>query len=480
MLSRYPATRLSIRSLIRLERSGRYEEALDAFGDGRGDKSFLPNAEAVSSTSHPEILLRFGSLIGFYGYKNAIADAQERSRNILTLAREHFLEQGNIEKILECESYISLSYWRSGEFREAIVWIEEALSHDIPATNSARLYSEVIRSLIFLSTGRNDENIVNCVAIERTMRKYGDAFLNGSLCTNLAVSYKRRGQNNEALQYLSLARYFHERSRHKTYLGTVHNNLAQLFKAEQKFESAHESADAAIKIYKKIKDRTREGSTWDTKAQIYLAERKLTDALAMADKSIKMLRAVPGSADLAESLLTKAKILLLSDSFSEAILSLVDAVNITRVQNGDDAAKSIVEDFEAAVVEGRTKGASPTINSDELELIVPASLSRYTKYKGVWINNGKLENAGIPRGALAIVIPGEVARGDLVAVLELKNRVVSCGFYDSEFGIVCLESDDDEPELFTEAEISMLGKIVGVCRTGKNADGKMVVESLCI
>ncbi len=480
MLSRHLATHLSTRRLVTLERSGRYEEALDAFGDRWADENFLPADEGIPAADYSETLLRFGCLVGFYGHKHAVSTAQERSKNILTLARERFIDHGDLQKIVECENYISLSYWRSGEFREAEVWIDEALSRDISPSCFARLYAEVIRSLIFLSTGHIEENVANCVAVEYTMRKYGDAFLNGSLCTNLALSYKRLSKNTEAMRYLSLARYYHEKSRHKTYLGTVHNNLAQLFKAEQKFGSAHESADAAIKIYRKLKDQTREGSTWDTKAQIYLAERKFREALEMADRSIKLLQAIPGSADLAESLLTRAKILLLSGSFSEAILSLVDAVNITRVQNGDGAAKSIIDDFEDALKVGRSEQTTPTIDSDELQLVVPASLSSYTEYKGVWITNGKLENAGIPGGSLVIVVPGEVARGDLVAVLELKNKVVSCGFYDSEFGIICLESDDNEPELFTDAEVTVLGKIVGVCRSGKGVDGKMVVESLSL
>lgn len=476
MLSPHPVTRLTSRKLVTLERSGRYEEALECFGSGWADDGFLPPDGLL--VNYSECLLRYGGLLGFYGYKCGLATAQERSRNILTLAHEQFVEQGDVDKIVECENYIALSYWRSGEFREALVWVDEALSRNLPSSNGARLYTEVIRSLVFLHTGQIEENIANCTAVEEDMRKHGDAFLNGCLCTNLALSYKRVFRNADSLEYLVLARYFHEKSGHKIYLGTVHNNLAQLFKVQGKFESAHEAADSAIRIYKKIKDRTREGSTWDTKAQIYLSERKVSEALGAAQRSIKLLQTIPGSADLAESFLTKAKILLLDGSFSEAILSLVDAINITRVQNGDDATKVVIEDFEAALKENRTPLLSPQVDPDELELVVPASISSFADYKGVWITNKKLENVGIPSGSLAIVIPGPVSRGELIAVLERKNSVVSCGFYDSEFGIICLESDDNDPELFMENEIEVLGKIVGVCRSGKGADGKMIVEPL--
>ncbi len=470
---------LTAQKLMKLERSGRYEDALALFGEDWKDVNFSPELPNATTEQYAEGLLRYGSLIGFYGYRHSMAGSQERSRDLLTRAREHFAEPGNTEKIAECENYIALSYWRNGEFREALVWVEEALSKDLPLSSDARLYSEVIKSLIFLSTGRNEENVTNCLAIESVFRKHGDAFLNGSLCTNLGLSFNELSRTADAMRYLSLARLFHERSRHLTYLGTVYNNLAQLYKLERRFVAAQESADQAIKLYKRLKDRTREASTLDTKAQIYLAEGKFDLALRMADRSIKMLCSGEVSADLAEAHLTRSRILLFDDKLADAILSLIDAVNITRVQNGDSAAKDVIDVFTASLNEKhRLENIPQAVEPGELELILPKTFSQLDDYKGVWIHTEKLSAIGVPSGSLAIVIPAEVRRGDLVAVAELDGRAVSCGFYDSEFGIVCLEAGDDEPELFDENKIQVLGKIVGVCRTGKDADGRMVVEAL--
>ncbi|CAN5263570.1 hypothetical protein BH20ACI2_BH20ACI2_26490 [soil metagenome] len=470
---------LAVKKLIKLERSGRYEEALTLFGEDWNEVDFSPELPNAKTEQNAEGLLRYGSLIGFYGYRHSIAGSQERSRDLLTRAREHFFEPGNTEKVAECENYIALSYWRTGEFREALVWIDESLSRDLALSSDARLYSEVIKSLIFLSTGRNEENVTHCLAIESVLRKHGDAFLNGSLCTNLGLSFNELSRPAEAMRYLSLARLFHEKSRHLTYLGTVYNNLAQLYKLERRFVTAHESADQAIKLYKKLKDRTREASTWDTKAQIYWAEGKFDLALSMADRSIKMLSGGEMSADLAEAHLTRSKILLFADRLTDAILSLVDTVNITRVQNGDYAAKGVIDVFAAALIEKHgLENAPQSVVAGELELILPGSFPQFEDYKGVWIKTEKLSAIGVPRGSLVVVVPAEVRRGDLIAVAELDSKTVSCGFYDNEFGIVCLEAGDDDPELFDETKIKVLGKIVGVCRTGKDPEGKMVVEEL--
>jgi len=77
-----------------------------------------------------------------------------------------------------------------------------------------------------------------------------------------------------------------------------------------------------------------------------------------------------------------------------------------------------------------------------------------------------------------VVVPDKVRRGDLVALVELSNDLVSCGFYDSDFGIVCLEAGGSEPQLFDKSDVKILGKIVGVCGGSKNADGTLDVRPI--
>ena len=71
-------------------------------------------------------------------------------------------------------------------------------------------------------------------------------------------------------------------------------------------------------------------------------------------------------------------------------------------------------------------------------------------------------------------------RGDLVAVLEIESDEAVCGFYDADFGIVCIEGIKGQPDLFDEKEVKILGKIVGVCDSGETEDGKLVVRTLSL
>jgi len=98
----------------------------------------------------------------------------------------------------------------------------------------------------------------------------------------------------------------------------------------------------------------------------------------------------------------------------------------------------------------------------------------------VWINNSDLEPFGLSRGSLAIVVSAGVKRGDLIALIELDSDLVSCGFYDADFGIICLEAGGSEPQLFNQADVKILGRIVGVCDAKETIEGAMEVSPLNI
>jgi len=468
--------------LVKLERCGRYEDALRLISEGWTAPDVLPDVAAMPAGEAAHMQLRYGTIVGFHGHSRGISGSQARSKDLLTNAMELFSTLGEIERVAECQNFISLAYWRTGEYREAETWVEQAFLHDLPSTNDVRLYSHIIRSLILLSQRKHEKNVRYCLPLEETFRMHADAFLNGSLFSNLGISLKDLGRTAEALAYLDLAGAFHERSRHRPYLGTVKNNQALLYKDVGRFRMAHFSVDKAISIYKKISDKAREGSSLETKAQIYQAEGKLERALTTIERSIRVLRKSENLAYLAESLMTQAKIFLTQDNFADAILTLIEAIDLTRNQAGDKAARELIAEFEIALFavrsEAPTASTEPQPRGGDVELLIPPSIAGHHEFKGVWVHNSYLDCIGVAQGSLALVAKEPLKRGDPGAVMHLESGEVSCGFYDADFGIVCLSGNDGEPMLFDQENIAVLGKIVGVCNSGKNDEGKMVVEPI--
>jgi tetratricopeptide (TPR) repeat protein len=470
-----------LRRLSKLERQGRYEDGLSLVSENWQDPSFIPDCYGLEPLEVAGLFLRFGTLLGFGGYIKMVAGSQERSRDLVMRAREMFLDMGEISYAAECENSMALTYSRTGEFSEARIWLDESFGHNLAASDPARLYSQLVRTLIFLSEGRHDENIEYGRSIESLFRRHGDPFLNAGLASNMGISLKDLSRSAEALSYFVLARSFHERSGHKLYLATVENNIALLYKNERQFAMAHTAVDTAISIYRKIRDRSREGSSLETKVQIYLAEGELDSAEKTIERSIEILRRSENLTFLAESITTKSKVLIARDNFADAMLALMEAVDITRQQTGEAAAKRLIAEFEGELNLRRdaiSTQAMPTAG-DQIEVIIPASLAAYDNYSGVWIHNSFLESIGVHSGSLALVVKCHIKRGDAVALREKESRDVSCGFYDADFGIVCLEGAVDEPQLFNEDDIELLGKIVGFCdESAVRKGGQIAVEVL--
>lgn len=471
-------------NLFKLERSGRYEEALAELRPVWEDLNAFPMVDGFPPRTAAEVILRGGALIGFLGQIKQIPNAQEKSKNLITEARRRFLDIYDVEKIAECENYLALAYSRTGELVEAEIWVEEALSHNINRNSEVWVYANLTKSLIYSLDKKHEKTLETLLPLEEVFRKFGNYFLLGSFCTNLALAYKNLGNKRESLRYLELARKYHQKSGHQIYLGTVENNLSQLYKIENRFVEAHRAADNAVKIFRKLKDRTREAFTLDTKAQIFCAEGKYSKALEHIEKAIFILKHGENEAFTAETLLTKAKILLYTENFTSAFLSLSDAVQIARAGISEEKAENLVKEFEAALKEKRPTGVNRTFSEKEtggqekVELVLHPTIAHYKDFQGVWIKNSHLESYGLEKDSLALVAKTEIKRGDLVAINEIAADSVMCGFYDSDFGLVCLEGIDDEPRLFDEKDIEILGKIVGVGKADKNSNGKIEVKPL--
>ncbi len=483
--------------LFKLERQGRYEEALSEIGDLWENKTLLPNTEGLETPLAAELILRCGSLFGFLGHVKQIPNSQEKSRNLLTAARNLFIELYNVEKIAECENYLALAYWRTGEINEAETWLEASFSHSLPPSSNTRFYSFIIKSLISLSSHKPEEILDALYRIEDSAAKCTDNCLKGSYHNQIGIAWDILGNVPKALHHLESAKNFYAKAKHKIYLGVVYNDLSLLYKTARDFEKAHQMIDASTKIFKSIKDRTREGFSFDTKAQIFYSEGKFEEALKTIEKAAKILTPGENAAYLVETYRTKIKILISLDDLSSATFCLMEAFEIAKNKISEEAANNLVKNYEIYlrehldssknilsdaqpefVNENYDSVKNSTASLDNLELILPASLSMYEEIQGVWISNTHLENIGLLKDSLAVVVPADkIKRGDLIAAEETETGYVSCGFYESEFGLVCLEAEDSEPLLFDEGKINIIGKIVGVALE-RSADGKLIVEPI--
>ena len=472
--------------LRKLERQGRFAEALKDCLVIVDREAHVPSMEAATREERAEVLLRYGALIGFLGVNSQIANSQEQSKDLLTQAMAEFIAIGDEEKVAECENYLAVSYARLGEFNEARVWLDSSFARSISRLSEPRIAWYGIVSLIQNDQRRFSDTIALLAPVESDVLTFDDPYLLGIYYGNLGIALKDTGRLAEALSCFDKSRLYHKISRHKIYTGTVENNIALLYRDLRNFPKSHAAIDAAIETFKKAGDKTRSGYALDTKANIFLSQGELKKALAAIDKSIDVLKRGENALFRVESLLTRSKILLHLDRFADATMTLLEAVDIQRMKVDEDAARQLIEEFEVEwkhlhAGKQQLSKAATSNGSEDMQLLLPQSLSGHGSYSAVRINNSHLEHYGLRPGMLAVLVDEKVSRGDLVAIEELTNGSVRCGVFDSEFGLVCLERGDAEPELFDENTVRVLGKIVGVADNEKmNSRGEVIVEPIAI
>ncbi len=470
--------------LFQLERTGRYDTAVKEMAeiwpnvlDGG------PDIADCDPESAAEILLRAGAVIGFYGHSRRVPNSQDVAKDLLSQARHRFLEAGLAEKAAECENYLALTYWRTGELNEAVLWVKEALSRLLPSNSPVSLYANATKALINLSLHQHQQNINEFAVMESEFRFFGDAFLNGLFYSNLGVSYKNLDLDEQALSHLKLAKYYFAKAGHMPYLAVMENNLAMLLLKRSSFTQAHEAIDQAVELFRQTDDQTRAAYALDSKAQIYFSAAEFKKALATIDESVTTLRQSDNRTYLIEALMTRARILLNMDDFAAATLTMIEGVEEAKVQTGDKAAEKLVRDFEAAMeqrrrVKEKTQNIAAERHDDELCIVLPPELEHLTDIQGVWINNNGLEQMGLKQGDLAIVVEASIEKGDLVAIREKESGQVICGCYDYDFGIICIDCIDTEPQLFDERDVTIIGKIVAMCSGGDRDGAELLAKPL--
>ena len=93
--------KLIVADLVRLEKAGKYEQALSRLKEIWSDHRKRPDTTGLDSDYEAEILLRCGALIGFHGQVEQILNSQEISKNLVTEARNYFVSVNNLEKAAE-------------------------------------------------------------------------------------------------------------------------------------------------------------------------------------------------------------------------------------------------------------------------------------------------------------------------------------------------------------------------------------------
>ena len=480
-----------IEESLKYEKRGEYEKAYEFLQIFWKDISKAPKVKDLTEIQSAEIYLRCGSIGGCLANTKQVPNLKTLSINLLTTARQKFIDSKFIEKIAECENYIAFNYWRLGAINEAKDWLEESFSHDMSENHPTRLHSHIINAFLLIDTKQPQQVITEYLKLAKLFADCDDDFLKGCYFNELGVAYEKVENTIRAIPCLQMAKRHFEKAKHNIYVGAIENNIAQLFSLENEIRKALKSAKKARRIFNRLGDKTKESMSIDTTAQILLKHKYYQRALIFANRAIYLLEGGEAYHNLVTSYQTKIKICANLGRIPEMLETSAKAHNIATIQIGGEFAQEILVETASILPEAIEQKEPDTIKlyleaevEEEKEFVenLPIELNfptpqPFKEYIGINLVNDKLEFVGLHKDHIAIV--GEtkdVKKGDIVAVREINTAQVHCGVYDLDFGIIGLDAPNHEPLLFDEGIVIILGKVIGFCNPNGIVNNKMNVK----
>lgn len=318
-----------------LEDTGDYEAARGAMGELWQRLGERPRLEGLKESTAAEVLLRVGVLTGWIGSKRQIPDAQETAKDFISESIPAFERMTNA-KVAEAQTELALCYWRTGDYDEARLILNEVL---------AKLWTEdelkaraILRlAIVEYSEHRLNEALEilldNAELFDRiTTHTLKGSYHNnlGNLWENIGKDKKREDYTDRAFIEYAAASYHFEQAEHQTYLANVENNLGYLYFKAGKFKEAHEHLDRARKIAISLKDKYTLGQFEETRARVFLAEGQNVEAEQAARDSVVLLEQGEQQDLLAEALITHGIALARLRFYSQSYATLQHAIEVAQ------------------------------------------------------------------------------------------------------------------------------------------------------
>lgn len=317
------------------EDTGDYEAARQVMSElwlHLGDR---PQVEGLAQSTAAEVLLRVGVLTGWIGSKQQIPDAQETAKDFISESINTFESFSDV-KVAEAQTEIALCYWRTGDYDEARLILNELLAKngiddDVKAKALLRL------AIVEYSEERFSEALEILTDNVELFEKITNPTLKGSYHNNLANLWMALGKSENREDYtdrafveLAAASYYFEEAGHKGYLANAENNLGFLYFKANRFKNAHEHLDRARRIMSGLKDKVALGQCEETRARVFLIEGRNAEAEKTARSAVEVLEKGGQQDLLAEALITHGTALARLDFYSQSYATLHHAIEVAQ------------------------------------------------------------------------------------------------------------------------------------------------------
>ncbi|MDT7543597.1 MAG: ubiquitin-protein ligase [Acidobacteriota bacterium] len=346
-----------------LEHRGQYEAARDALGEWWQGVGEYPKLEGLSELIAGEVLLRVGTLSGWFGSTRQIEGAQEAAKDLISESITRFQVLGEITRVATAQSELGFCYYRAGAYDEARVMYSEALKL-LGDSGEKEVRAKVLLRLVIVEscTGRhNDALRILTDSVELFEQSDNDA-LKGKFHNDLACvlvllgkSERRADYTDRAIIEYTAASHHFGQAGHTGYRASAENNLGFLLYLVGRYDEAHKHLNHARILFLSVRDKGRIAQVDDVRARVLLAQSKTSEAERVIHDAVRTLEKGGEQALLAEALTTQGRVLAKLGNFVVSQSTLRRAADLAEqagaVEDAGRALLTLIEDHSNLITE---------------------------------------------------------------------------------------------------------------------------------
>jgi two-component system, chemotaxis family, chemotaxis protein CheY len=298
------------------EQRGQYEAARDALGELWQGVGIRPVLERLTELTAAEVLLRAGTLSGWFGSVHQLKDAQEAAKNLISESSNLFQALGETIKAIAAQSELGYCYWREGAYDDACIIYTEALKE--LNDKDKELKADILLRLAIVEecNGKCNDALHRLTDAAPIFEGYANHALKGkfhnelgAVLTILSKPEHRQDYADRAIIEYTEAAYHFEHAGHTSYRARAENNLGVLLYNSGHFAKAREHLNHARRLFLDLQDDGSVAQVDETLARVILAEGKPHVAARIIEGAVQTLSKGGEQGVLAEALTTQGVVL---------------------------------------------------------------------------------------------------------------------------------------------------------------------------
>jgi len=355
-LSRDERAQLQCQIAADFEHRGQYDSARDALGELWQGVGQRPALKGLSELTAAEVLLRAGTLSGWFASAAQDRAAQAAAKDFISESITRFEALSELIRAATAQSDLGYCYWREGAYDEGRVYYAAALKKLTDKDDPELRAKILIRSVLVEScSGRYNDALRILIDSAKLFEESNNDALKGKfhndlagVLTCLSMAEHRPDYTDRAIIEYTAASHHFEQAGHVSYRASAESNLGFLLYTIGRYEEAHEHLNSARRLFADVQNKGRIAQVDETRARVLLAQGRLRAAESAIREAVRVLSKGGEQGLLAEALITQGRILSKRGNFIESLNTLRRAADLAEsagaVEDAGRALLSLIEE----------------------------------------------------------------------------------------------------------------------------------------